>query len=512
MSQKKERDFFEYLKAFVLYYVLWNAVLTVVAVLGLFLFAQLSNVLEDDNTQKVFDVILQLLVIPGFWLVFAAGGYWFYSKKVKRLTSAALHIHLAAFLLLCAEIIVLGILTKGSFIGDYAMWALCPFFPMAVIAVLMLIVSQPLAYLMLFGILSVNVAVVYYCLYKKTVRKSLIAVFAVAVISASIGLITYANRPEAKYGGHGFDYMNGYSSTDFKDYMPYSDPSKLVILDHEASLVFEKESEFPVLDGAEACYPMYSSIAKNVYKNIGDIEKKYLGDRKNEINNGRYVTFTNSSAGYKRLLSGDVDIFFGARPSEYVLKEAEYEGKELEMIPIAREAFVFFAEDKNPVNDLSYEDIRKIYSGEITNWKEVGGKDQEIIAFQRPAESGSQIMMKYFMGDVPLKEPLTYEVFDSMGGIIDRVAQYHNEKGALGYTFRFFLEGLHQEDRVKMLSVNGVCPSVENIQNGSYPLVTDVYAVVLKTNYKISVRKLLDYLLSEEGQWIIGQSGYSPVQ
>ena len=194
-----------------------------------------------------------------------------------------------------------------------------------------------------------------------------------------------------------------------------------------------------------------------------------------------------------------------------MLKEAEYYGEEFVLTPIAKEAFVFFAEDKNPVNDLSSEDIKKIYSGEITNWKDAGGKNQEIVAFHRPEESGSQIMMKYFMGDVPLKEPKTYEVFSSMGGIIDRVAEYHNEAGALGYTFRYFLEGLHQEDRVKMLSVDGVYPSAENIQNGSYPFTTYVYAVTLKSNEDPYVHQFIDYILSEEGQSIVYQSGYSPV-
>ena len=486
----------EYLKAFLKYYVLMNFVLSFLAALLLFVTAE-----------------WRWLEIPVCWAVFALLGGWFMRRRKTKLTPAVWHVQLAALLLMCAIILFLGIVTKGSFIGDFAWAGLYPFFPFFPMMAILGIMNTPaVIYYALFGALAGNAFCAYFLVYRNALRKSLIIGTVCTLVGAAAGGITYLNRPEAKYGGHGFDYMHVWSSTDFKDYMPYSAPSKLVILDHEASLIIENEADFPVLDGAEACYPMYASLAKNTCWNIGEIEKKYTADRKYERENGRYVTFTNSVTGYYRLLSGEVDIFFGAGPSEKIRNIAKEEGKTLELIPIAKEAFVFFAEDKNPVDNLTYEEIRKIYSGEITNWKEVGGPDQEILAFQRPAESGSQIMMEYFMGDVPLKKPMTYEVFNSMGGIIDQVAQYHNEKGALGYTFRFFLEGLHQEDRVKMLKVDGVYPSVENIQNGSYPLVTNVYAVVLETNRKAYVRAFLDYILSPEGQEIVERSGYSPVK
>ncbi len=360
------------------------------------------------------------------------------------------------------------------------------------------------------GLLLWNALLSYGLVYGFRPDKKIIPLALTAVIVIAAGTVFFLNSPEYKYKGHSFRYMNHFSSTDFSDYMPYSNPSKLYLLDHPASLIIEKEEDMPVLDGAEACYPMYSSFAKNVYQNIGEIEKKYIkGDY--EFTNGRYVSFTNSSQGYYRLIRGDADMFFGARPSEDLKYYAESENKKIVLTPIAKEGFVFFVEADNPVESLTVQQVKDIYSGQIRNWKEDGGKDQEIVAFQRPESSGSQVMMEYFMGDTPLQTPKTYEVFDSMTGVIQMVAEYNNEKGALGYTFRYFLEGLHQEENVKMLKIDGIEASVENIRSGAYPLTAEVECAVLESNDKPNVKALLDWILSEEGQKIVEMSGYAPV-
>ena len=322
-----------------------------------------------------------------------------------------------------------------------------------------------------------------------------------------INLVTYFNSPHYKYQGHGFDYMNGYSSVDLSDYTPYSNSGKLVTLDHPADFIIENEADMPILDGAEACYPVYSAIAKAVYKDISDIEKEYAAISEN----GKIVTFYNTAQGYERLFSGEVDMFFGAKPSQSQMELAQEYGVELEYTQIGKEAFVFFVNENNPIDSLTSDQIRSIYHGDITNFKEVGGDNEEIVAFQRPERSGSQAMMVYFMGDVSLKEPLTYEMESAMSGIIKRVAEYYNEDGAIGYTFKYFLEGLNQEKNIKILSIDGVYPTTENIQNGSYPAIAGLYCVTVKGNDNENVQRMLDFLLSEDGQKIIEETGYCPI-
>ena len=107
---------------------------------------------------------------------------------------------------------------------------------------------------------------------KAAVKKVLI-VLMVILLGGCFDTYLYMNRPSVKYGGHGFKYMHGYSSTDFSDYTVYSDNSKLAVLKEGSNLIIENEEDMPILDGAEACYPLYSAFAKAVYKDIDIIEK-----------------------------------------------------------------------------------------------------------------------------------------------------------------------------------------------------------------------------------------------
>ena len=357
----------------------------------------------------------------------------------------------------------------------------------------------------------------------------IVLVIIVVIALIVVGVILKNRHDEAefeKYNGHGFKYMYGFSSTDFTGYHVY-DGEKLVELDHPASISIEGIANMPVLDGAEACYPLYTAVAKAIYKDIDKIELEALDIIKKaenkewtresdyimywKYNNGRVVRFTNTVEGYRALVEREVDLFFGARPSADQKVEASVTHEQIISQPIGREAFVFFVEADNPIDNLTSDEIRKIYSGEITNWKELGGKNQKIIAYQRPANSGSQVMMKYFMGETPLMEPDTITMVNAMGGVIENVKQYHNEAGAIGYTFRYFLEGLNQEKGVKMLSVDGVYPSVENIKSGEYPVLATLVCARLASNDSPYVQQVMDFLLSDDGQRIIEETGYGPL-
>lgn len=364
---------------------------------------------------------------------------------------------------------------------------------------------------------------------KKKNSGKIIALIIVLIIAFLVALALISKAlfvtDEEKYGGHGFDYMNGWSSTDFTGYHVY-DGEKLVTLDEPAKLQIEGVENMPVLDGAEACYPVYAAVAKAIYKDIDQIEleaKAAAEEAFNEeevederafdwgANNGRVVRFTNTVNAYYALIDKDVDLVFGAVPSQDQIEYAEGMEETMVPIPIGKEAFVFFVEEDNPVEGLTSDELRKIYSGEITNWSQVGGKNQEIVAFQRPEESGSQVMMKYFMGDTKIMEPDKYSYHDAMAGVIKQVKQYHNEKGAIGYTFQYFLTGLQQETGVKMLSVDGVYPSVENIKNGTYPATVNLVCTKLESNDNPYVQQVIDFLLSEQGQEIIEKTGYGPL-
>ena len=104
-------------------------------------------------------------------------------------------------------------------------------------------------------------------------------------------------------------------------------------------------------------------------------------------------------------------------------------------------------------------------------------------------------------------EAETVEV-QGMGAIIEKVADYQSRSGSIGFSFRFYVEGIIKNPDIKMIAIDGVAPNVENIKNGTYPVVAPVYAVTWAGNDNPNVKKLLDWILSEEGQYIIEETGY----
>lgn len=438
-------------------------------------------------------------------------GYTLYRKKED---SSIPIINIVYLVILSCSLTILMLITKGNINSPLMLYLevlMAPFFPLIVIHSLN--GTREILFITVFASVIIETVVSILnnkqILSKGWIRKGLISFAGIFIVLGIVNVRLYYNRPEIRYGGHGFDYMNGYSSTDFSDYMVYSSNSKLAILDHEASLQIEKQEDMPIMDGAEACYPLYASVAKAVYKGIDTIEKNQT--QKESYNNGTIVTFTNTVDGIYRLTIGEVDMFYGARPSKEQINEAKEMGVEFEVTPIGKEAFVFFVESDNPVSDISSNQIKQIYHGDIVNWADVGGENQKIKAFQRPKNSGSQTMMEYFMGDTDLKKPETYEVVSSMEGVVSHVAQYNNEEGALGYSFRYFIEGLNQEKNVKILSVDGVAPTIENIKNGTYPLSTNLCLITRKNNINPNVEKVIEFMLSEDGQYLVEKTGYAPI-
>ena len=363
------------------------------------------------------------------------------------------------------------------------------------------------------SIISIGIIFLFSLLYSLIILRNKKWYFSLIVygLCTVLCLFTYFNSPNYKYAkqGHNFGYMMGYSSVDLYDYALYNENNKLVSIDSSVEKI-EGYKNMPIMDGAEACYPVYGAIAKAIYEDIEKIERDYYYRTKQE--NGLVVTFHNTAIGFEALVNGAVDMFFGAKPSASQLELASSKGIELVYTPIGKEGFVFFVNEENPIDNLTTQQIKDIYSGKITNWKEVGGKNEKIIAFQRPERSGSQSMMVHFMGDTPLKEPLTYEMEYAMLGIIEEVAEYHNEDGAIGYSFRYYFDGMTQVEGAKMISVDGVYPTNASIASGEYPIVTSLYCITVKGNQNENVQKVIDFMLSEEGQMIIEKTGYSPVE
>ena len=291
---------------------------------------------------------------------------------------------------------------------------------------------------------------------------------------------------------------NNFSSTsqakmvDVGLYLPHEPDSQLPRIDSSLKLT----ENLPVLDGAAALVPVYAAIVDNVYPE-GCVT--YVGG---EFSDDNYygenfapdsaMQYKNTVRGYTAIVDGDTDILFCAAPSAAQKAYAEEQGVELVYVPVGLEAFVFFVNEKNPVDGLTTEQIRGIYGGKYTNWKEVGGPNRVINPVSRLSGSGSQSAMDAFMGDTPIAPKSPLALFG----------------GSLGFSFRYYMDGIVGNENVKMLSLNGVYPSAENIQNGSYPVIAKFYAIYRADNENENIQALIDWLLSDEGQEIIEQCGY----
>lgn len=274
-------------------------------------------------------------------------------------------------------------------------------------------------------------------------------------------------------------------SVELNAYLPFDEDSKIVDVDGRLKL----EDDLPVIDGAAGLFPVMSGFVNAVYPadSVHFDGESFTPDSA--------LQYSNTRGAYKAIVDGTVDIAICVAPSEEQLAYAEENGVELVFTPIGRDAFVFLVNQNNPVDDLTVEELKGIYSGEYTNWSQVGGDNSHIAVLQRNAGSGSQSALLNFMGDTPVKT----DYFTFLGR-------------SIGFSFRFYVEDMMGEDTpnggVKMLALNGVYPSTENIRSGAYPIVNDFYAVTRKGETNPNVQAFVDWMLSEEGQAIVDGSGY----
>jgi phosphate transport system substrate-binding protein len=289
------------------------------------------------------------------------------------------------------------------------------------------------------------------------------------------------------------------------DYRPFQAQSGARLISPKTPPSLQIDHDYPVLDGAEALIPIYAAAANAIYK--ADVI------RDGENTRGKTVRFSQSSpAAYKALLDGEADMIFAAAPSDEQKQEAAAKGLSYTLTPIGREAFVFLVNEQNPVKSLSVEQLRDIYSGKINDWKDVGGAPEKIMAFQRNEGSGSQTaMLRGVMRGTPMRKPLEAEYVGGMGGLLRGVAGYRNFGNAIGYSFRYYATAMNSVPGIRLLAVNGIEPTVENIRNGSYPFTNDFYIVTVRPPSENAAR-LRDWFVSDEGQQFIAEAGYVPLR
>lgn len=255
---------------------------------------------------------------------------------------------------------------------------------------------------------------------------------------------------------------------------------------------------------ADFVYPLTDGSTSTTNLDIA-VRRAVLGGERTTAHTKTYRSLV-------RLADGAVELIFSTPLSQEQQEMLANKDFAYTAEPVAGEGFVFVVNKDNPVTSLTVDQLRGIYSGQITNWREVGGEDAPIVAYQRNNDSGSQNYMRSFMGDTPLMEPLTDVTPSSMSGILDVIANYDNGRYAIGYSVYAYSDGMYEDQAgFHYVQIDGVEPSLETLIDGTYPLLGYNYAIFSASEPTDSpVRTLVQWMQSDAGQQVILDAGYIP--
>ena len=257
------------------------------------------------------------------------------------------------------------------------------------------------------------------------------------------------------------------------------------------------EKTFPRLDGSTANIPLAVELAK-LCLGLDDLEAE------------EFITFNGTSRAYENLANGECDLLLVYEASEETKEKLASIGADFEFFPIGKDALVFIVNEDNPVENLTTKQLVDIYTGDITNWSELGGQDIDIVAFQRNATSGSQALMeKLVMKGTPMMEAPAEFTPGEMGGLIDGLAEYNNTGAAIGYSVFYYASLMYSRPGLRFIGVDGAAPSNGTIASGAYPFTNEFYAVLRADEPEGSAaRRLAEWLRGGEGKTLIERCGY----
>ena len=263
---------------------------------------------------------------------------------------------------------------------------------------------------------------------------------------------------------------------------------------------YDKDT-YPRLDGSLANEPLLLRMMEDLTGADADTAEVYLAD---SFESGGTLT------SWGKLLYKDMDLIISYEPPQEIKDQYTTEFDQLEIDPLGRDGLVFIVNVNNPIESLTVDQIRDIYTGKITDWSEVGGEPGKIRAFQRNSTSGSQTLLNKLVmnGETPM-EPEQDMLVTTMGTLIESVASFDGTGSAIGFSVYYYADKMKADPNLKMIRVNDVAPSNASIEDGTYPLVNDFYMAIRASEAQDSpVRKLRDWMLSDNGKELLEEEGY----
>ena len=280
-----------------------------------------------------------------------------------------------------------------------------------------------------------------------------------------------------------------------------------VIFPSEEAEEFGFNKELPIIDGSTSTYPFTDAVYRKLFYNGTQHPK-------------RPQKHSKSHQSYERLINGEIDMMFASvYPASDILEYADKKNVELELIPIAYDAMIFFTNKDNTIEGLTKEQITKIYvNNSYSNWNELGGPDALLIPYCRNNDSGSHAQMeKHFLGENEIHEKIRKETTsETMSNVLTDVmgTKYNTPLSyGLGYSIYYYFNNMdmfyNTKTELKLLSIDGVYPTDETIANGSYPLSNNTYIAIRKDTPKDApARKMAEFMLTKKGQECVEEAGF----
>ena len=279
---------------------------------------------------------------------------------------------------------------------------------------------------------------------------------------------------------------------------------------------------YPKVDGSTSATPLNRMIACKllgiryewglgildwtIYPVLVDVPKNY------EDFYWKRIVTSQTHGAFMNLIDGEADIILTHRTISPDEKDhADAVGVTLIETPIALDAFVFVVNRNNPTKSLTVDQIQKIYTGEITNWSQVGGSNADMQVFTRPRNSGSEeVFRKLVMGKL---EPLDFpeSEISSMAGVFTEVSG--DEVGSICYSFNTYkeLQARVPDSVVPKIAVNGIFPDKNTVKNGTYPFISKVHVAIRSDlDHNSMAYKLYQWLQSEHAKTTITECGFIP--
>lgn len=282
----------------------------------------------------------------------------------------------------------------------------------------------------------------------------------------------------------------------WKNLAPFSDDNRLTRPVTPPSLRIT--ANHPRLTGTEDIRPLYAALAQAVYREFDPL-----------LVDAFISCYENADQAIAALADGEEDMVFCPEPDAETMRTLSAQGSLLEVTPLARAALVVVVHRDNPLPGLTLAQLRDIYSGKITRWRELGGPDANILPFQHAADDAAQTFLREHIlnGRSPLP-PLREELFLQDSRM--QVAGYRNLPSSIGLDLLTRLLLRFSADEVRLLPVDGVAPTEENIRDGSWPFSV-TYVLLTRRSSSAETRVLRDWLLGPEGRDFTSRCGFVPL-